>query len=214
MSKFIWGLAAPFLFLFCSCSSDTWEGERSIDPRALVDTGVVPQFEDARQISHARALGDCTRARPTPIIKKTVFPNTAFYLNEENLTATEVVKMHNGDRLTITNSGCEYLTLKFRFETTRFAYDTTNHEFWFRAGSELMKETLAGLDAPIDLGRGVGALDHFIEADRQNDFKMLSYNKDIDYGINEIRNIVNVGSVEKLNGNKAAFTISFSVGPL
>lgn len=214
MSKFISGLAALFLFLFCSCSNDAWEGERSNDPRALIDTGLVPQFEDARQMSYAGALGDCTRGRPKPIIKKTIYPDTEFHLNEDSLTATEIVKMHNGDRLTITNAGCEYVTLKFRFETTRFAYDTTNHEFWFRAGSELMKETLAGLDAPIDLERGVGALDHFIEADKQNDFKNLSYNKDIDYGINEIRNIVNVESVEKLNDDKAAFTISFSVGPL
>ncbi|WP_309731742.1 hypothetical protein, partial [Chamaesiphon sp. OTE_75_metabat_556] len=71
------------------------------------------------------AQDTCVRSTPTPIVKKSVFPNTSFVLKKTNnrgliiSEGIETVKLNNGDRLTITNSGCEFLTLNFRFETNR-----------------------------------------------------------------------------------------------
>jgi hypothetical protein len=56
---------------------------------------------------------DCVRAIPTPIVKKSVFPNTRFVLkklNENGLPipeGIETIRLKNGDQLEIIQSGCQ-----------------------------------------------------------------------------------------------------------
>lgn len=153
---------------------------------------------------------NCVRGEALPIVLKSVFPNTSFVSFNDSLSGQEIIKFDNGDRLIILNSGCEWYTLEFRFETSRFAEDPANVAFWYRKSEQLMRKILHGIDAPINLKEGLKTLNSAINQAAAP----LKYEEEYDFGGDEIRNIVYVDSAQKLSDHRYAVTISFSVGPL
>ena len=167
-------------------------------------------FETPNQIQNK----NCVRGKAKPIINKTVYPQTAFVLQPDSLSGIETVTFDNGDKLTIKNWGCEYYVLTFRFETSRFQRDTTDLKYWFKTATRLVTEILNGVDAPIDIKKGITQLTNRIDRDQSTDFKNLKLRAEIDFGGNEIRDFVSVDRIEKLTDKKYAVEISFATGPL
>src|ERR1051326_6096260 len=86
-------------------------------------TTTVPPDSGERKLR----ASDCVRGTPEPVVKKNIFPKTTFQLQADGLTAYETVDFDNGDKLIITNAGCEYYVLTFRFETARFKNERSKH---------------------------------------------------------------------------------------
>lgn len=157
---------------------------------------------------------DCVRGQAAPVIQKADYPNTIFLLQPDSITAIETVTFDNGDKLIIRNWGCEYYVLTFRFETSKYQHDTTDLAFWFRSADGLMTSMLGGLDAPIDIKRGLVLLDSYISRDEKNGYKNLQLGEEIDFGTNDIRSFLTVDRIEKINDKNFGVTISFTTGPL
>ena len=77
-----------------------------------------------------------------------------------------------------------------------------------------MTEILDGVDAPIDIKKGITQLTNRIDSDQSTNFKNLKLRDEIDFGGNEIRDFVLVDRIEKLTDKKYAVEISFATGPL
>lgn len=159
----------------------------------------------AKQAKHT----DCACGVAVPIVKKAVFPQTTFVLQPDSLTGIETVAFDNGDNLTIKNRGCEYYILTFRFETSRLQQDTANLHFWFKGAASLMTAIVGGLEAPIDLSKGIDKLMACVDSNQD-----LKLGEEIDFGAGDIRSFVTVDSIEKLADKKYAVEISFATGPL
>ena len=153
---------------------------------------------------------DCVRGQAEPIIKKTVFPNTKFILQPDSLTAIETVTFDNGDKLAIRNWGCEYYVLTFRFETSRFQADTTAMKYWYVTTYRMLKEMKHGIDATVDIEKGLEALNNHIS---KNVFD-LKLQTEIDFAGDVIREFITVEQIEKLTDKRFAITVSFTTGPL
>jgi hypothetical protein len=157
----------------------------------------------------------CARSIPQPIINKSVFPNSKFVLKNIDYGAVvvplglETVEFNNGDKLVITNSGCEYFTLSFQFETGRGKDDVTDAKYWFTRSVELMRQTEKGIDKSFDISRGIKALEDY---SKSNTNPLID--KDVDYGGQDIRSFFKLEEVKKLDNNKFMVRVSFSVGPL
>lgn len=165
-------------------------------------------------VTNIKKSTDCIRGQAEPIIQKQVYTNSTFVLQPDSISAIETVRFDNHDKLIIRNWGCEYYILTFRFETTKYQHDTTNLEYWFKAAHRLMTGMLEGLDAPIDIKRGLVYLESNILRDEKNGYKNLHLGEEIDFGSNDIRSFVTVDRIEKMTDNKFAVTISFATGPL
>jgi hypothetical protein len=169
-----------------------------------------------RQDFYVSQTETCVRAVPKPIAKKQVFPNTKFSLSRERqsgytiATGTETIELVNSDRLTITNTGCEYVTLVFEFDTNRIELAKINDRRYVYARSAwLMKQVRSGLNSPLDLQRGIAALEKYAATQTQPQL-----DKEIDYGGADMRSIVRLESVKHLRKNKVGAKIIFSFGPL
>ena len=156
----------------------------------------------------------CIRGAAKPIINKSIYPKTTFVLQPDSITGIETVTFENGEKLTIKNWGCEYYVLTFRFETSRFQQDTTDLKYWFKTATRLVTEIFNGVDAPIDIKKGLNQLKNHIESDQPTNFKNLKLGDEIDFGGSQIRNFVSVDRIEKLTDKKYAVEISFATGPL
>lgn len=161
-------------------------------------------------LAQTTQLTDCTRATPTRIVKKSVFPKTTFKLSRDRRTGTETVKFSNGDRLIITNAGCEYYYLGFRFETRRFSARTANTKYWFAQAVKLIAELEKGINAQsIQIPTAVRALKKYIKKTPQP-----KVGEEIDYGGTDIRTFVAVKKIKRLPKGKFALELYFAVGPL
>lgn len=156
-----------------------------------------------------QTVSDCTRAMPERVVKKRVFPRTTFALNKKKREAIEKVSFPNGDRLTITNSGCEYYYLEFRYETGRFRGSATNTKYWYRRAVELIDGTRRGIDAPIRMADASAALKKYVNTEARP-----IYGGEIDYGEGAIRNFIIFESVKKIGRGRVAVTLAFAIGPL
>jgi hypothetical protein len=159
---------------------------------------------------------ECVRSIPKPIVKKVVFPKTRFVLQKvdnsghTDFTGIETVQFNNGDRLTIKNSGCEFFTLQFRFETSRLdARRISDSKYLYLRSAWLMRQTLRGLKSPLDLAKGVAALEKY--ATQQ---PALELDREISYGGAEIRSVVKLLKVKSLSNRRVAVEILFYYGPL
>lgn len=169
----------------------------------------VTKSDDAKN-SDQQKTDDCTRAVPESIVKKSVFPQATFNLSEDKRTGTETVTFSNGNKLIISNTGCEYYYLSFRFETEGLSARTTNTRYWFKRAIEFIKETENGInDAPIQMKKAVTALESHLKKTKKPQF-----GEEIDYGGNDIRTFVTVDKVQKLEKGKFVLKINFAVGPL
>jgi hypothetical protein len=173
-------------------------------------TSEKPLSDSVAMTEKQIVLTDCARGAAEPIIKKTVYPQTTFVLQPDSLTGIETVTFDNGDNLTIKNWGCEYYVLTFRFESSRLKADTTSLKYWYVSAYKIMTEMKQGIDAPIDIEKGLQALNNYIS---KNVFD-LKLQTEIDFGGDEIRSFVSVDRVEKVTDKKYAVEISFITGPL
>ncbi len=153
---------------------------------------------------------DCTRGQAEPIVIKDIYPKTTFTLQSDNLTAIETIELNDGDKVVIKNWGCKYYVLSFRFETSKYAADTTAMKYWYVNSFKLMNEIKHGIDAPIDIEKGLKAFNEHIS---KNVFD-LELKTEIDFGENEFRNFVSLDNISKIGNNRFAVTISFAIGPL
>lgn len=153
---------------------------------------------------------ECTRGQAEPIVRNKYFPKTTFVLQPDSLTAIETVRFTNGDKLVVTNWGCEYYVLTFRFETARFKADTLNLKYWYAAAGKLINKAMPGIDAPLDIERGVRALTNYAASN----VKHLKLGTEIDFGGDEIRDYVTLDTISAIQRNRFAVTISFVKGPL
>ena len=183
-----------------ACNSATDKQKKTSD-KPLADSVAMTE----KQI----VPNDCARGAAEPIIKKTVYPQTTFVLQPDSLTGIETVTFDNGDKLTIKNWGCEYYVLTFRFETSRFQQDTTNLDFWFKSAASLTREVLDGLEAPINITKGLDKLVAHVD-----NKETLKLGDEIDFVTGDIRSFVSVDRVEKVTDKKYAVEISFATGPL
>ena len=153
---------------------------------------------------------DCVRGQAEPIVKRDIFPYGNFELQSDSLTAIETIEFDNGERVVIKNWGCEYYVLSFRFETSKYDADTSALKYWYVNSSKLMTEIITGLNAPLDIEKGLVALNDHIS---KNVFE-LEIGSEIDYGENEIRSFVSLDNIERIEKNRFAVTMSFALGPL
>lgn len=169
----------------------------------------VNKPDDAKNLDRPQTE-DCTRAVPESIVKKSVFLQTTFKLSEDKRTGTETVTFPNGDKLIITNAGCEYYYLSFRFESKRFSARTNDTKYWFKRAVELIEETESGIsDAPIQMKKAAAALENYLKKTNKPQF-----GEEIDYGGKDIRTFLTVKKVQKLSKGRFALEINFAVGPL
>jgi hypothetical protein len=158
---------------------------------------------------------NCVRATPTPIVKKSVLPNSKFVLKKiDNYgqaipNGIETVIFNNGDRLTIKNDGCEFITLRFRFETSQISGKMKDKKYLYNRSAWLMGQILPGIKTSLDLNGGIKAL-------RKYAAKQVSpeIGKEIDYGDPEIRSVVKLSQIEQLPNKKVVVEILFYYGPL
>lgn len=157
---------------------------------------------------------ECVRAEPEPIINKEIFPNTTFRLEKnkefpfESL-GYETVEFENGDKLLIENIGCENFTLVFHFETKRFLHDTDDARFWYKTAAGLIAQTNKGILESYKINNGLKALNSHIEKN-----KNLKFDEEIDYCGADIRCVITLDKVMKLENKKVEITVSFGTGPL
>lgn len=157
---------------------------------------------------------ECVRAEPEPIIKKEVFPKTTFRLEKnkefphQNL-GYETVEFENDDKLLIENIGCENFTLVFHFETDRFNGKTDDVRFWYKIATELLAQTDKGIGEQYSIKNELKALNSHIKKTKQ-----LKFNEEIDYCGTEIRCVILLDEVKKLENNNMEIIVSFGTGPL
>lgn len=185
-----------FPLLMVSCQS-TKDSNPSIPE--LAESTITEELND-----------DCARGIAEPIVDKQVFPNTKFELQSDKKSGLETVQFLNGDQLLIENTGCEYYTLIFQFENNRFNAKFSDVDYWYSAIYELMQETIKGIDAPIDLKKGLEALDAY----KKENLEAIDYDTEVVYEPSEIGSYFNFQGVEKLADGKTKLTIFFYVGPL
>ena len=209
MKRHFYLLIIGFTLLLNSCNSSA--NKQAENESRKVTTDSIKGTEIQTITASAKDLRDnCVRGQAEPIVKNNVFPKTKFILQPDSLTAIETVRFDNGDKLTIKNWGCEYYVLTFRFETSRFEADTTDIKYWYETAYKIMNEIKEGIDAPINIGKGLNALNEHISKNAHN----LKLQTEIDFGSDEIRYFVTVEQIEKLTNKTFALTISFSIGPL
>lgn len=203
------------LYITTGCNTGSFRNYSNASGQESMDTAAIAPYTPVKNAQDtAPPAGDCVRGIPGPIVKKKVYPNTNFVLQQDHRSGTETVVFDNNDKLIITNTGCDYFSLKFHFETARFSCDSVSKKYWFKTGCTLMKDILKGLNAPIDLTKGIRKLDDLIRTTADNNYKRLAFGKEFDYGSENMRSIVMLDPVQKMRHNVAVVTISFSVRPL
>lgn len=192
-----------------ACNSSLDRQDEIVEKSVTIDSVKLTNTKASQTINEQDQRNNCVRGQAEPVIQKKVYPNTSFVLQPDSLTAIEIVNFDNGDKLTIKNWGCEYYILTFRFETSRFKADTTAMKYWYATAYKIMTEMKKGIDAPINIEKGLAALNEHIS---KNEFD-LKLQTEIDFGGEEIRDFVSVEQIEKLSENNYALTISFTTGP-
>jgi hypothetical protein len=189
----------------------------NILPILLLCSSLFATF--SQQVEHREvtiAQDTCARSTPTPIVKKSVFPNTSFVLKKTNnrglviSEGIETVKLNNGDRLTITNSGCEFLTLNFRFETNRRPQHPKHSQYLYQRSARLMRQIVGGLNSPIDLQSGIIALENYGAKNARPELDtIIKYKSSIDF-----RSVVQLLDRPQPANGKERIEVLFYYGPL
>lgn len=176
------------LFYSCNSNSDKKEDIEVVKTQYVEQEKAFDTESDEKEISQVL---DCVRAQAESIVIRDIYPNTIFNLQLDSLTAIETIYIDIANKVVINNWGCEYYVLSFQFETTKYNADTTAMKYWYVNSCKLMNEIIHGIDAPIDLEKGLQAFNDHIS---KNVFD-LELKTEIDYGENEIRNFVSLDNI-------------------
>jgi hypothetical protein len=177
-------------------------------------SGSIIYHRDNRVLALAQE-DTCARPKPIPIVKKNVFAHSNFVLKKfDNIgkyiyTGIETVKLNHGDILTITNSGCEFITLKFRFETNRLTGKVNNPKYLYARSVYFMKQIVNGLNSPLNLQTGIVALKNYGTRNCQP-----KLDTEIEYGGKELRSVVSLGEIATAANGRKIVEITFYYGPL
>jgi len=211
-AKFLGTLLVATLLISCETKKTADQNEISSDTIRTANLGENKTVvTDSVETEDDFDYSDCIRGQAESVTKKAVYPNAIFKLNQDNHTGTETIDLKNGDKLIIKNWGCEYYVLTFRFETERFSADTTNTIYWLNKATILMTEIDNGLDAPLDIKGGLGAIPIHLSS---LDSRTYYLGEEIVYDDDVIRDFVTLDRVQKINDRRFAIEISFATGPL
>lgn len=196
-----------FIFLvLIGCLSCNVSPTKDIQGKATIpDTFLGTEFD----IDTADEL-TCARGIARPTLKKTAFPDATFQYGQDSFSATERVKLKNGDSLIVRHGGCEYYILTFRFVYAAPVLDSINAAFAYKKVTESMRNIYHELDESTDIEFGIKKLSEYLKKHPRNPH----FGEEVDFGGEDVRSYVTVDKAESLHGNKSAVEISFSVGPL
>lgn len=203
-------LTITVLLFGCETKKSMDQGEVVSKDSAITTDTAIDNVKSADSIKTVEKFdaSDCVRGQAEPILKKNKFPNSLFKINDDGLSGTETTDLRDGDKLIITNGGCEYYVLVFRFETSRFQRDTTDINFWASKIVDFMIQIQDGVDSPIDLEKGTMTLRDFI---KENWIELL---QDVTFMPGEIRTYLTIDRVQKIDNKRYGLEISYIVGPL
>lgn len=210
MSYYARILFVTLLIVFSACSSKTDEQAGKTQNSAMSGSAALAATKRQRQDSALEKKIECARGQAEPIVRKKYFPSTHFILQPDSITAIETVIFKDGDKLIITNWGCDSYVLTFRFETSRFKADNSNVNYWYAATNKLMQEALPGIDAPLDIKAGVQALNSYAVKNT----KHLKLRTELSFGGDETSRVVTLDTVAKMPKNRHAVVLSFTAGLL
>lgn len=192
----------------CKPNDKTGQSNAATDSVKLNDGGITTNTQ-ADSVSLPVDSSGRVRSQAESIVRREIFPNALFKLNDDNHTGIEKIDLKDGEQLLIRNWGCEYYVLTFRFETTRFRADTTDIRYWMDKAIILMNEIEKGLDAPLNISGGTRATRSFLESNKE--YKL---GEEIVFNQSEIRDFVTIDRIQKMNDKKFAIEISYAMGPL
>jgi hypothetical protein len=211
-SPLVW-LYLPSAMLLLACNPSAQQSSAKQD--SVVKA--MPMRSTAASDSLAdrdTAATDCPRDRSAPVIQKTVFPAARFALQADGRTGLETLTLADGDQVIITQSGCEYFILKFRFVTSRFAADTIDVLYWSNAALTLMRSVSKGLDVPLDVNGALTQLSRRIDQDKVASQKKLELGEEIDFGGPDPRQYLILERITQLAGQRFAIEVSLNYGPM
>ncbi len=183
-------------------------------PSTQLEKNTHPPDTQHKSVSQNQKTNDCVRGIAEPVIIKKVYPKATFILHPDGLTATETLILKNGDKLTIENLGCEYYTLEFHFESTHFEGETSDVNYWYSQAIQRMETILKGVEAPLDLQKGINTLKEQIRISTKSKTQVIRFNQEFDYGSEDMREFVKIHPPEKRNLGTFAIALSFTLGPL
>jgi len=194
------------LALLLACQTKpTDTSQQDVDTVITLDN---PTAEDSAAIDGGPIDMPCVRSQAEPVLKKEKFPDAVFRLNDDNHSGTESALLPSGDKLIITNGGCEYYVLTFRFETSRFQHDTTDLKFWGAKMVAWMTELDGSLDAPIAVSKGTAVLKQYLQTHKPELYQ------DIEFEPGEIRSYITLDRVQQMDAQRFAVELSYLLGPL
>ncbi|MDI1256378.1 MAG: hypothetical protein PSV16_09765 [Flavobacterium sp.] len=207
MKKYIAIICISFLSLVSCNKNET----KSASPEKPQPETIAPK-DTVGNKTPEEAEDPCVAGTPEPIIRRDHVANYKFKILTKQ-TLEETALLNNGDHVSIIIGGCEYYTLTFRFETSRFNDPTDDIAAWYANAHDLVTENLATWGNPnIEIKRGLMALSDYRNKNIENG--QLKFNEEIDFDSDEIRNFVILEKIEKLENGKFAVTVVFSRGPL
>lgn len=163
----------------------------------------------------------CTRGIAVPVLKRSVFPNVKAKMSADERTSVETARTGRGDLLTVRNWGCEYYVLTFRFETSRYRHDLGDLRYWFRQAANEMAFILPGVEAPIDIKKGIAKLRAYTNSSGKGDLRRIKLGRTLMFGGDErdpngddIPQTVSIDSLRMLKKNRYVFEVTFAAGPL
>lgn len=167
-----------------------------------------------KAITDTTGMDECPRGVAEPVVKKDVFPDAHFALQPDKRTGIETLTLKGGDKLILTQSGCEYYRLNFRFETSRFAADTGNVAYWGNAALSLMRQVVSGLDVPLEIDTALSKLSARLDRDKSHYEEKLALGEEIDFGGPDPRQYLIIERVTRLADQRYAVEVSLSYGPI
>ena len=211
-------LLSFILSVFVACSSKsnkaqytTTSSTESSEKRGSISSDKT-RSESHKNTSDEWQWEDCVRGEPEPICKKSSFKNHSFRVDSTSSSTHighEKATLKNGDILEITNAGCEYYVLEFKFTTSRFAGDTTDFVYWCDAAIQLMKSIQENIEVSFTLEDSYPVLEKFfLESESPELGEQKQFND------SEIGNYISLDRIEQLSKKKYAVTIRYAAGPL
>ncbi len=83
--------------------------------------------------------------------------------------------------------------------------------YWLDAAVGLMNEIQEGIDAPIDIRDAVQAMSVHTAS---MDSRLYKLGEDIVFNDDIIKSVASLDRIQKINENRFAIEVSFSIGPL
>jgi hypothetical protein len=209
----IWLCLIGFLIVFSCTQPPKAPAVKKVIVKERADTmTAVPVTQPA--VADSIDPTECPRGAAEPVVKATVFPNAHFALRPDHITGIETFNLPQGDKITIKLSGCEYYTLTFQIETSRFAADTTDMPYWGNVALLLMREINKGISTPLEIDNALKKLALRLQADKSTPNNQLKLNEEIDFGGPDPRQILTIDRISQPVNQRYIMQITFSYGPI